>query len=534
MRHPVRPVRPSTFVRAATRSGLCALLALSAIAGPASAGAVEKSLSVHLSAGEAPGEVVFELRNGGTGSVSVLRSDTLPGGRLEADVLDIRDARATASGGERATYLGRLYKRPPPTPADFVEIAPGESLSAVIDLARYYDVPAAGDYRVDFHGAIEHTHPTSLRPANRTTRHRHAGTPFRAGGPVVFLEPSLFSQRARPPRFNGCSAEQQNVLVTATAAAESITAEALSTLDALAPEDRPSSPRYRRWFGDYSPARYAAVTENYAAVARALSGETVAYDCTCTESAFAYVFPNSPYDVYMCPAFFRAELWGTDSQAGTIVHELSHFAVLAGTRDFRYGQQSAATLAMEDPDRAIANADSHEYFAENTPALPMLASGSGEGSTSSLTLDVARGGTLSIGESAVFSVTGAETIALRSLSGDADLFVFDAPSTDDDSLVCASNGTGVIDVCTVPNARPHYVVVRAYSDSRFEIIARGPEGHASGPPADDATSGPSTNDAPLALATSGGGSGGIGWVWLLLGVPVIARAAGSFVTRSTV
>ena len=520
------PIRPSTFVRAATRYRLCALLALAAVAGPTPADAVERSLSVHLSAGEALGEVVFELRNGGTGSVSVLRSDTPLGERLEADVFDIRDARATASGGERATYLGRLYKRPPPTPADFVEIAPGESLSAVVDLARYYDVPAAGDYRVDFHGTIEHVHSTSRRPTGTARRHRHAGPPFRARGPVVFLEPALVSLRARPPRFNGCSVEQQNVLVAATAAAEDIVGESLTSLRALAVEDRPGSPRYRRWFGDYSPARYAAVTENYAAVLGALSGETIVYDCTCTGSAFAYVFPNSPYDVYLCPTFFRAELLGTDSQAGTLVHELSHFAVLAGTRDFRYGQQSVAALATEDPDRAIGNADSHEYFAENTPALPMNANASEDGPASALSLDVARGGTLASGESAVFSVTGAETIVLESLSGDADLFVFDAPSTNDDSLVCTSeNGAGTIDVCDVPSAGTHHVAVRAYSDSRFEIVARGLEGYASGAPADD---------APLSAGSSGGGSGGIGWIWLLLGVPSAARAAAPFARRSVV
>ena len=192
---------------------------------------------------------------------------------------------------------------------------------------------------------------------------------------------------------------------------------------------------------------------------RALSGETIAYDCTCTESAFAYVFPNSPYDIYMCPTFFRSDLLGTDSQAGTIVHELSHFAVLAGTRDYRYGQQSVAALATEDPDRAIGNADSHEYFAENTPALPMSAGASGDGPANALSLDIARGGTLASGESAVFSVTGAETIALESLSGDADLFVFDAPSTDDDSLVCASeNGAGTIDVC--PRAERRHALRR--------------------------------------------------------------------------
>lgn len=33
------------------------------------------------------------------------------------------------------------------------------------------------------------------------------------------------------------------------------------------------------------------------------------------------------------------------------------------------GQSAAKSLATSSPDKAVDNADSHEYFAENTPAL---------------------------------------------------------------------------------------------------------------------------------------------------------------------
>jgi len=42
---------------------------------------------------------------------------------------------------------------------------------------------------------------------------------------------------------------------------------------------------------------------------------------------------------------------------------------VAGTDDHVYGQSGAADLARTSPERAINNADSHEYFSENTPAL---------------------------------------------------------------------------------------------------------------------------------------------------------------------
>jgi peptidyl-Lys metalloendopeptidase len=47
---------------------------------------------------------------------------------------------------------------------------------------------------------------------------------------------------------------------------------------------------------------------------------------------------------------------------------MSHFTVVAGTNDNAYGQSAAKSLAISNPTKALNNADSHEYFAENTPA----------------------------------------------------------------------------------------------------------------------------------------------------------------------
>ncbi len=48
---------------------------------------------------------------------------------------------------------------------------------------------------------------------------------------------------------------------------------------------------------------------------------------------------------------------------------MSHFNVVAGTDDWAYGQTACKSLATRAPKKAIDNADSHEYFAENTPSL---------------------------------------------------------------------------------------------------------------------------------------------------------------------
>jgi peptidyl-Lys metalloendopeptidase len=43
----------------------------------------------------------------------------------------------------------------------------------------------------------------------------------------------------------------------------------------------------------------------------------------------------------VCHAFWPAPANGTDSKAGTLIHEMSHFNVVAGTNDWVYGQSGA-------------------------------------------------------------------------------------------------------------------------------------------------------------------------------------------------
>lgn len=72
--------------------------------------------------------------------------------------------------------------------------------------------------------------------------------------------------------------------------------------------------------------------------------------------------------VTLCSLFWSAPATGTDSKAGTLIHESSHFTKNGGTDDIAYGQTKAKALAKSSPAQAINNADSHEYFAENNPS----------------------------------------------------------------------------------------------------------------------------------------------------------------------
>ena len=215
------------------------------------------------------------------------------------------------------------------------------------------------------------------------------------GGKLAVARPAALTERAR---FTGCSPSQQSALKTAATYANKYAASALAYLQQHA--SSPATPRYEAWFGAYTPAHHALVQTHFARIG-SHNYTGFAYDCrTCADSGtFAMVDPGESGTVYPCGAFWDAPTTGTDSQAGTLIHEVrlslssrflllwffatlrsgadrqvasiqaSHFTANGGTDDYVYGQDGAESLARSDPGEAVMNADSHEYFAENHPAL---------------------------------------------------------------------------------------------------------------------------------------------------------------------
>ena len=272
---------------------------------------------------------------------------------------------AVMLNGEPAAYTGAIYKRPEATGKDYIQLKAGESITSTVNLADYYDLTQSGQYEVFY--AVAAFNLFDLK-----------GNNFKAREVLVSEKISINIQgRAKPGptptppppgtvSYNRCTVDQQNVLVSAHAEAKSY---ASSSENYLQTKNTATS-RYTKWFGEYTQSRFSTVTSHFTAIRDAFYNKGVTYDCGCKQNYYAYVYPNQPYKIYVCKVFWSAPLTGTDSKAGTLIHEMSHFDVTAGTDDFVYGQSGAANLALTNPDNAIMNADNHEYFAENNPFLP--------------------------------------------------------------------------------------------------------------------------------------------------------------------
>lgn len=272
--------------------------------------------------------------------------------------------------GLAVPYVGRQIKRAAPTAADYIALAPGSSRSASVNLGALYDLSASGAYSVRWRaGAPLYSRPGV--PRAKATAEAAQGAVMRVEGRPSARQsalqapgPGAGARAGAGLTYRSCSAAQQGQIAQASEAALAMSTDADAYL-----HKKTRGPRYTQWFGTFDATRWTTVMGHFVAIKDAFATKPVTVDCSCDEPYYAYVYPNQPYEIYVCQAFWAAPLTGTDSKGGTLVHEMSHFTVVAGTNDWAYGQSAAAALAVSNPAQAIDNADTHEYFGENTPPL---------------------------------------------------------------------------------------------------------------------------------------------------------------------
>jgi peptidyl-Lys metalloendopeptidase len=277
--------------------------------------------------------------------------------------------------GVPVPYLGAHYKRQAPVAADYYLLKPGASHSMKVELSSMYDMSITGDYQVSYNARSLSLFSSEL--AGKGAVPREIGE-ISSAPLTIWIDGALprgslpkgatidelrAAQGGQGLAFSKCTASQQATVTQALAAGSAMASGGDAYMNGS------KGARYVKWFGANNAAREDTVKAHFASLKDAFATKPVTVDCGCKKTYYAYVYPTQPYVIYVCKAFWTAPMTGTDSKGGTLVHEMSHFNVVAGTDDWVYGQSGAASLAISDPSKAIDNADSHEYFGENTPAL---------------------------------------------------------------------------------------------------------------------------------------------------------------------
>jgi peptidyl-Lys metalloendopeptidase len=331
--------------------------------------------------------LIFELTNHSNIPVHILKWNT-PLEGLKSDCLNVK------KNGKAVSYDGMLVKRGQPQPNDFITLHPGESISNKVDVSEAYNISTPGQVKVDYKtDSLKYYDepPTAeflsiarigrgLKKTSRIKVESKQASFKIAGGTKPKLTKGEQHRQAQakqagktkkkistlalaggliPCACNGGTPQRQETAKLAHQNGYDLTLAVLTTMAKNAD--------YKLWFGSYSKVRFNKVKSHYQKIKSEFESKEFTYDLSgqgCGSGVYAYTYKGAA-TIWLCSAFWTSPDTGTDSRAGTMVHEHSHAS--AGTDDNAYGQDGAdgcKQLALTNPGSAINNADSHEYYAK--------------------------------------------------------------------------------------------------------------------------------------------------------------------------
>ncbi|KAL2884060.1 hypothetical protein SGCOL_000700 [Colletotrichum sp. CLE4] len=170
--------------------------------------------------------------------------------------------------------------------------------------------------------------------------------------------------------FKSCTDAQ---IVTLEAAIERATNKSLAAIEHL--EDNPNgSDVQTTWYGTFSTARYNRVLTAFKVRLAELSffmvekhkfapdlATTFSYDCSCTSTVVYATIGGTYGDVRICSVYFNEAMLPPTgrhrNQWDTIIHEATHMRDVLGTTDYGYDVDLCKQFALEDPEKAVKNAE---------------------------------------------------------------------------------------------------------------------------------------------------------------------------------
>ncbi len=327
------------------------------------------------------------LTNTGDQDLLVLTRNT-PLDGLVTDCLNV------TVDGKKVEYDGPIVKRAAPTASEYTLIKAGQSVEAEFMVSHAYDTSKQGVYKVELKNSIPDARPkvakfaATMKAAGFTQKahpikdktsfvvERGEGKRLTLGAAARGQEAAKKAKKATasaaapgkkkpakksavgaplPPLTSGGTAAQKVAAKRAHSDGYSLCGSALAGLV--------NDHRYVEWFGAHTATRFKKVKSNYTAVKSRMESIQFTYNLSgsgCGSGVFAYTYKGTS-TIWFCDAFWAASATGTDSKAGTVVHEHTHSD--ASTDDNIYGQDGCRSLAISNPNKAVANADSHEYYA---------------------------------------------------------------------------------------------------------------------------------------------------------------------------
>ncbi len=192
--------------------------------------------------------------------------------------------------------------------------------------------------------------------------------------PLLIL--ALLASLATPAAagFRQCTPQQQSDI-------EKARFNAFDALSAATVQITRQNGAYRTWFGRWDVVRAKFVRTTISALKNHIRTSKITYVCesagsgSCDGGTYAFVYPSDSSTIYLCDPYFELpslsdatflEVFNSGTRAGTIIHEMSHYEDVGSTNDNCYNRDVCSEFARTSPNRAAHNADSFQYFAEDT------------------------------------------------------------------------------------------------------------------------------------------------------------------------
>jgi len=254
------------------------------------------------------------------------------------DLFDIR-----SPSGVPLHYIGKVAFR---SGNDTTAILlPGATTQAVVDLSESYHFEEAGLYTI------------TLRDASEPLR-------YVQGAPTVVAITGKTPEPPAPVPYLGCSQPDQNIVNTAWSGGQQQATRGNNCVQ----QRNQCGNLQTTWFGQTSAGQFQNVQRCWS-TARQRMHQTGQFQVNCrptqhcTGGTIAYVYPTDANRViYLCASFFTYS-----ERPRVMVHEVTHFNVICGTRDHGYGRAACQNLARSNPQQAITNADNYAYFGMDSP-----------------------------------------------------------------------------------------------------------------------------------------------------------------------
>jgi len=261
--------------------------------------------------------------------------------------------------------------------SEFITLNSGETIHAEVDISKGYQLDANATYEVTLDAFLNFFEGTFAELVEKTHKHKllssvksnssSSDIPLSVS-PLITESIEIFSIHATKPHLQmafdrNCNQDLQNRFWTLFTPAVQFTNAATSYLqrancDAL----------YVTYFGYYqSTNRWNTALYHFQNIQRNLNAQSFSIICdtTCQQYVVAFVYANDrSHQIHLCPWLYQQPL---EVQGNTLIHELSHFDDVAGTRDHVYGDGPARQLALTNPDKALNCAENHGTFAMKRP-----------------------------------------------------------------------------------------------------------------------------------------------------------------------